>query len=139
RFSPAIAAAIAPSRPSAPVPQRQAATIGARAAFGIAGRRHYREGLMRRALVVFGALACWPFATLAQTEADPAEAPAHETSVFAEASDTPASDSWLGSVESEQPSVGAAPVTGTGRPARWGSSANIGGGTARGDFSSLLK
>jgi hypothetical protein len=95
---------------------------------------------MRRALVVFGALACWPFAALGQTQGDPVEAPAHETSVFAEASDALDSASGFGSLQPEPPPIGGAePLTGTGRPSRWGSSANIGGGSARGDFSSLLK
>jgi len=68
---------------------------------------------MKRAFVVLSALAGWPLAALAQTPAGPVDVPAEETSALGAASDVP-------------------------HP-RWGSSANIGARTTKGDFSSLLQ
>jgi opacity protein-like surface antigen len=75
---------------------------------------------MKRTLVVLGGLAIWPLTVLAQTHADPVEAPTQEIA------------------EAEQPPPPAQPPGGMHRPARWGVSVNVGAHTAKGDLSSLL-
>src|SRR5262245_36210785 len=113
---------------SAPVPHPASlSTPGARAAFGIAGPRPFPEEFMKRALVVFAALAGWPLAALAQTQADPVEVPAHETPALDEASDGSGSDSGLGSADAVQA-----------RAPRWGLTTTLGFGGSGGDFGDLL-
>ena len=82
---------------------------------------------MKRTLVLFGGLALWPLAALAQTEVDAVEEPAHEIAAPAGVSEHPSSES-----PAPEPSS-------TERPARWGLNANLGAGGAKGEFSSLLQ
>jgi opacity protein-like surface antigen len=94
---------------------------------------------MKRTLVVFGGLAVWPLAALAQAPAEPAEVPAQEIAALGETSDLLASGGGLASGQAAQPSPSADLLTRTGRPARWGFNVSIGALTASGDFSSLLR
>src|SRR5262249_59252916 len=57
------------------------------------------EEFMKRALVLFAVLAGCPLTALAQSQADPVDVPAHETSAAAEASDLPCPGSELVAVE----------------------------------------